>query len=57
MSPDADAELLARIAALEQEVRGLKARLQAAERLIAPRGEHPVDQSVVRQKVTYDWQA
>ncbi len=48
----------ARLAALEQQVQQLRARLVAVEQALAnPPGEHPMDQSVVRKKVTYDWQS
>ncbi|MCI4359985.1 MAG: hypothetical protein L3J95_06195 [Thermoplasmata archaeon] len=47
----------ARLANLEQLVQEMRARLAALERKLTDPGEHPVDQSVVRKKVTYDWQA
>ncbi|MCI4348690.1 MAG: hypothetical protein L3J93_00495 [Thermoplasmata archaeon] len=46
-----------RLIALEQLVRDLRARIAVLERALDVRGEHPVDQSVVQRKVTYDWQA
>ncbi|MGI0128950.1 MAG: hypothetical protein ACREEC_02160 [Thermoplasmata archaeon] len=46
-----------RLAQLEQQVTEMRARLAALERKLTDPGEHPVDQSVVRKKVTYDWQA
>jgi hypothetical protein len=58
MATPSPASVEARMAALEQQMQQLRARLAAVEQLLAnPPGEHPVDQSVVRKKVTYDWQA
>ncbi len=46
-----------RIAALEEEVRLLKLRVAALERLVGTSvPEHPADQRVVQRKVVYDWQ-
>jgi hypothetical protein len=53
MPPDVEA----RLRALEREIQALKDRIVDLERSAAERGEHPVDQKVVRSKVTYDWQA
>lgn len=50
-------EVAARLRALEREIQALKDRIVDLERSAAERGEHPVDQKVVRSKVTYDWQA
>jgi ribosomal protein L29 len=47
----------ARIAELEKELRELKARVIALERLMGTGEEHPSDQTTVRRKVAYDWQA
>jgi hypothetical protein len=49
---------VARIAELERELRELKLRLAALERLLTKRvAEHPVDRQAVESKVVYDWQA
>ncbi len=46
-----------RIAQLEAEVRDLKARISALERLVGSSvPEHAADQQVVQRKVVYDWQ-
>lgn len=50
-------ELEARVRALEREIQAIKDRVVDIERSAGERGEHPVDQKVVRSKVTYDWQA
>lgn len=47
----------ARLRAMEREIQALKDRIVELEKYAAERGEHPVDQKVVRSKVTYDWQA
>jgi chaperonin cofactor prefoldin len=46
-----------RIAALEQQVKDLRARIAALERQVSSKPEHPEDTAMTRQKVTYDWQA
>ena len=56
MAAPAPPSLEARLANVEQELAALRARLAALERLLANPAEHPVDQSAVRRKVTYDWQ-
>ena len=56
MAPDADPELQARLDDLEREVRQLKARVAALERLVGNAGEHSADKTVVREKAVYDWQ-
>ncbi len=48
--------LLDRIARLERELRELRARVVALERLVGASGEHDADRTTVRQKVAYDWQ-
>ena len=57
MASPASPDLPARVAQLEKEVRELRARIAALERLMAKGGEHPADSTIVRQKVTFDWQA
>ncbi|HEV2166325.1 MAG TPA: hypothetical protein VGS23_05045 [Thermoplasmata archaeon] len=46
-----------RLANVERQLEEIRARLTAIERLLANPGEHPIDQTTVRKKVTYDWQA
>lgn len=57
MANPVPAEVEERLRALEREIQALKDRIVDLERAGAERGEHPVDQRVVRSKVTYDWQA
>ncbi|MGI0053140.1 MAG: hypothetical protein ACRECR_02620 [Thermoplasmata archaeon] len=42
---------------LEARLKELQIRVEALERLIAPRAEHPSDEVSVRGKVVYDWQS
>ena len=44
------------IARVDRELKELRARVVALERLIGTSGEHAADRSTVRQKVSYDWQ-
>ncbi len=57
MAPDPEAPLAERLARLEQELRELRARVAALERMVGSGQEHPSDRSTVRQKVAYDWQS
>lgn len=50
-------QLAARLAQLEQELKELRARVIALERLTGAGEMHPYDQATVRQKVAYDWQS
>ncbi len=45
-----------RLDELERQVRDLRARIAVLERALGARDEHPADETVVRRKVTYDWQ-
>ncbi len=56
VAPGTDLELQARIDDLEREVRQLRARVAALERLVGNAAEHPADREVVREKAVYDWQ-
>ncbi len=56
MAPTADLELLRRLDDLERELRQLRARVAALERLVGNAGEHSTDREVVRGKAVYDWQ-
>jgi hypothetical protein len=55
-SPSTDAESRAELEALRAELRQLRARVAALERLVGNAGEHPTDRTVVREKAVYDWQ-
>ena len=57
MDPLPSTDLTERIAQLERELDRLRLRVAALERLVGAGAEHPVDDSTVRRKVTYDWQA
>jgi predicted nucleic acid-binding Zn-ribbon protein len=57
MSANRSADLDGRIASLEQELKELRQRIAALERLMGAGSEHPSDQATVRKKVAYDWQA
>ena len=56
MSAEEDVSLRNRLDDLEREVRQLRARVAALERLVGNAGEHSADRSVVREKAVYDWQ-
>ena len=56
MTSEQDPQLLARLADLERDVRQLRARIAALERLVGNAGEHSTDKAVVREKAVYDWQ-
>ncbi len=56
MAPDPSDELRSRLARLEQELRELRLRVSALERLVGTSGEHASDRSTVQGKVSYDWQ-
>lgn len=57
MSSSAAPDLAARLSQVERDLRDLRLRIVALERLMGSGEEHPTDQSTVRQKVSYDWQA
>ncbi|MHB8352272.1 MAG: hypothetical protein ACYDFT_06275 [Thermoplasmata archaeon] len=54
---DADDPVKARLLQLEMLLKALQTRVEALERQLAPRAEHPSDEVAVRQKVSYDWQS
>lgn len=56
MPAEPDPQLMERLADLEREVRLLRARVAALERLVGNAGEHSADKAVVREKAVYDWQ-
>lgn len=57
MPPPESSDLSARLSQVERELKDLRARLASLERLMGSGEEHPTDQTTVRQKVSYDWQA
>lgn len=56
MAASGTPDVAARVAELERELRELRARVIALERLTGAGEEHPADQTTVRRKVSYDWQ-
>jgi len=57
MSPADSADLEARLARVEHELRELRLRVAALERMVGAGELHPGDSATVQKKVTYDWQA
>jgi hypothetical protein len=57
MAAEPAVELKVRLDRLEAELKELRLRVQALERLVGTAGEHPADRTVVQGKVSYDWQA
>lgn len=55
-APDST-ELEDRFRQLELQIRELRVRILALEKLLAPRAENPTDRTTVREKATYDWQS
>jgi len=56
MAESRNPDLSARLADLERDLRELRARVIALERMVGSGEEHPSDQTTVRRKVAYDWQ-
>jgi hypothetical protein len=56
MAESRNPDLSGRLAELERELRELRARVIALERMVGSGEEHPSDQTTVRRKVAYDWQ-
>lgn len=56
MAASRSPDLAARVAELERELREMRIRVIALERLVGAGEEHPSDQTTVRRKVSYDWQ-
>jgi len=56
MAERGNPDLSVRLAELERDLRELRARVIALERMVGSGEEHPSDQSTVRRKVAYDWQ-
>jgi len=57
MSTSARPDLAARLAQVELELKELRLRVIALERMLGAGELHPADSSTVQKKVTYDWQA
>lgn len=54
---DVDPAFRDRLDQLERDLRELRGRVAALERLVGTAGEHAADRSTVREKVSYDWQS
>ena len=57
MSSPATPDLAARLAQAERELKELRSRVIALERMLGAGELHPADSSTVQKKVTYDWQS
>jgi len=56
MQPAASDDLAARLERAERELKELRARVVALERLVGAGELHPGDSQTVQKKVVYDWQ-
>ncbi|GEM_PF-502024 len=54
-SPEAS-DLAARLAQVERDLKELRSRVIALERMLGAGEMHPADSSTVQRKVSYDWQ-
>jgi hypothetical protein len=57
MAEPSSPDLEDRFRQLEFQIRELRMRILALEKLLAPRAENPTDRTTVREKATYDWQS
>lgn len=49
-------DLVARLSQVEHELKELRSRVIALERMLGAGELHPADSSTVQKKVSYDWQ-
>ena len=49
-------DLAARLSQVERELKELRLRVVALERMLGAGELHPADSSTVQKKVSYDWQ-
>lgn len=56
MPPSEDPDLTTRLAQLERDLKELRTRVVALERMLGAGELHPTDSSTVQKKVVYDWQ-
>jgi hypothetical protein len=54
-SPEAS-DLAARLSQVERDLKELRQRVIALERMLGAGEMHPADSSTVQRKVSYDWQ-
>lgn len=57
MSAPVTPDLNARLSEIERELRDLRTRVVALERMMGAGELHPADSATVQKKVTYDWQS
>jgi len=57
MASSGPPDLAARLAQAEHDLRELRLRVIALERLVGAGELHPADSSTVQKKVSYDWQS
>jgi len=57
MSPANPPDLATRLDAVERELKELRLRVAALERMLGAGELHPADSATVQKKVVYDWQA
>jgi hypothetical protein len=56
MSSPESSDLADRLARVERELKELRTRVAALERLVGAGELHPADSTTVEKKVRYDWQ-
>jgi len=56
MADPATSDLAARLSQVERELKELRLRVIALERMLGAGELHPADSSTVQKKVSYDWQ-
>ena len=56
MVPPEASDLATRLAQVERDLKELRARVIALERMLGAGELHPTDSSTVQRKVSYDWQ-
>ena len=57
MASTDSSDLASRLARAELELKELRLRVIALERMLGAGELHPADSSTVQKKVTYDWQS
>jgi hypothetical protein len=56
MSAPEASDLAARLSQVERDLKELRLRVIALERMLGAGEMHPADSSTVQRKVSYDWQ-
>jgi len=57
MTPADASDVADRLAAVERDLKELRLRVAALERMLGAGELHPADSATVQKKVVYDWQA